>query len=61
MQPHAEGQTQTCVQPEEAQSLQKKQKADRRENTTTLTKDELQELANTVVKFVQDNLGGIRA
>ena len=61
MQPHAEEQTQTCVQPEEAQSLQKKQKVERRENTTTLTEDELQELANAMVKFVQYNLGGIRA
>ena len=30
-------------------------------STTTLTEDELQELANAVTKVAQDNLGGLRA
>ena len=61
VQPHAEEETQNHVQPKEGQSSWKKQKEDKTINTTTLTKDELQEFASAVAKVVQDNLGGIRA
>ena len=52
---------QNCVQPKEGHSSQKKQKDDKRKNTTTLIEDELQELANAVKKFSQDKVSDLRA
>ena len=60
-QPLGGDQTQNCVQPEEGHSSRKKQKADKMENTTILTEDELQELSNVVKKVAQDNLHDMMA